>query len=79
MLLPPHSEAIWELTTEKSVILSLDDAKSRTQFENGFFMFFLVRLCVICISPGLIALLANYFEYKKKIRNQNTASRRDSV
>ena len=40
MLLPPHSEAIWELTTEKSVILSLDDAKSRTQFENGFFMFF---------------------------------------
>lgn len=79
MLLHPNSEAIWELTTEKSVILSFDDAKSRTQFENGFFMFFLVGLCLICISLGVIALLAKYFEYKKKIRNKNTASRRDSV
>ena len=79
MLLHPNSEAIWELTTEKSVILSFDDAKSRTQFENGFFMFFLVGLCLICISLGVIALLAKYFEYKKKIRNKNTSSRRDSV
>lgn len=79
MLLHPNSEAIWELTTEKSVILSFDDAKSRTQFENGFFMFFLVGLCLICISLGVIALLAKYFEYKKKIRNKNTAFRRDSV
>ena len=79
MLLHPNSEAIWELTTEKSVILSFDDAKSRTQFENGFFMFFLVGLCLICISLGVIALLTKYFEYKKKIRNKNTASRRDSV
>ena len=79
MLLHPNSEAIWELTTEKSVILSFDDAKSRTQFENGFFMFFLVGLCLICISLGVIALLAKYFEYKKKIQNKNTASRRDSV
>ena len=79
MLLHPNSEAIWELTTEKSVILSFDDAKSRTQFENGFFMFFLVGLCLICISMGVFALLAKYFEYKKKIRNKNTASRRDSV
>ena len=78
MLLHPNSEAIWELTTEKSVILSFDDAKSRTQFENGFFMF-LVGLCLICISLGVIALLAKYFEYKKEIRNKNTASRRDSV
>ena len=79
MLLHPNSEAIWELTTEKSVILSFNDAKSRTQFENGFFMFFLVGLCLICISLGVIALLAKYFEYKKKIQNKNTASRRDSV
>ena len=79
MLLHPNSEAIWELTTEKSVILSFDDAKSRTQFENGFFMFFLVGLCLICISMGVFALLAKYFEYKKKMRNKNTASRRDSV
>ena len=79
MLLHPNSEAIWELTTEKSVILSFDDAKIRTQFENGFFMFFLVGLCLICISLGVIALLAKYFEYKKKIRNKNTAFRRDSV
>ena len=79
MLLHPNSEAIWELTTEKSVILSFDDAKSRTQFENGFFMFFLVGLCLICISLGVIALLAKCFEYKKKIRNKNTSSRRDSV
>ena len=79
MLLHPNSEAIWELTTEKSVILSFDDAKSRTQFENGFFMFFLVGLCLISISLGVIALLAKYFEYKKKMRNKNTASRRDSV
>ena len=79
MLLHPNSEAIWELTTEKSVILSFDDAKSRTQFENGFFMFFLVGLCLICISLGVIALLAKYFEYKKKIRNKNTTFRRDSV
>ena len=79
MLLHPNSEAIWELTTEKSVILSFDDAKIRTQFENGFFMFFLVGLCLICISLGVIALLAKYFEYKKKIQNKNTASRRDSV
>ena len=79
MLLHPNSEAIWELTTEKSVILSFDDAKIRTQFENGFFMFFLVGLCLICISLGVIALLAKYFEYKKKIRNKNTSSRRDSV
>ena len=79
MLLHPNSEAIWELTTEKSVILSFDDAKSRTQFENGFFMFFLVGLCLICISLGVIALLAKYFEYKKKIRNKNTATSRGSI
>ena len=79
MLLHPNSEAIWELTTEKSVILSFDDAKSRTQFENGFFMFFLVGLCLICISLGVIALLAKYFEYKKKIQNKNTATSRGSI
>ena len=79
MLLHPNSEAIWELTTEKSVILSFDDAKSRTQFENGFFMFFLVGLCLICISLGVIALLAKCFEYKKKIRNKNTATSRGSI
>ena len=75
----PNSEAIWELTTEKSVILSFDDAKSRTQFENGIFMFFLVGLCLICISMGVVALLAKYFEYKKKIQNKNTATSRDSI
>ena len=81
MLLHPISRSIWELTAEKSVILSFDDAKSRTQFENGFFMFLPVGLCLICISLGVVALLAKYFEYKKKkkIRNENTASRRDSV
>ena len=79
MLLHPNSEAIWELTTEKSVILSFDDAKSRTQFENGFFMFFLVGLCLICISMGVFALLAKYFEYKKKIQNKNTATSRGSI
>ena len=79
LLLHPNSEYIWEMTTEDDVILSFDDAKSRTQFENGFFMFFLVGMCLICISMGVFALLAKYFEYKKKIRNKNTASRRDSV
>ena len=79
MLLHPNSEAIWELTTEKSVILSFDDAKSRTQFENGFFMFFLVGLCLICISMGVFALLAKYFEYKKKIQNKNTSTSRGSI
>ena len=79
MLLHPNSEAIWELTTEKSAILSFDDAKSRTQFENGFFMFFLVGLCLICISMGVFALLAKYFEYKKKIQNKNTATSRGSI
>jgi prolipoprotein diacylglyceryltransferase len=79
MLLHPNSEAIWELTAEKSVILSFDDAKSRTQFENGFFMFFLVSLCLICISMGVVALWAKYFEYKKKIQNKNTATSRGSI
>ena len=79
MLLHPNSEAIWELTTEKSVILSFDDAKSRTQFENGIFMFFLVGLCLICISMGVVALLAKYFEYKKKIQNKNTSTSRGSI
>ena len=79
LLLHPNSDYIWEMTTEDDVILSFDDAKSRTQFENGFFMFFLVGMCLICISMGVFALLAKYFEYKKKIRNKNTASRRDSV
>jgi hypothetical protein len=71
MLLHPNSEAIWELTTEKSAILSFDDAKSRTQFENGFFMFFLVGLCLICISMGVVALLAKYFRYKKKQQKES--------
>lgn len=79
MLLHPNSEAIWELTAEKSVILSFDDAKSRTQFENGFFMFFLVGLCLICFLLGVIALLAKYFEYKKKRRIENTSTRIRSV
>ena len=79
MLLHPNSEAIWELTTEKSVILSFDDAKSRTQFENGFFMFFLVGLCLICISMGVIALFVKYFDYKKKKRNGNTVARKGTI
>lgn len=79
MLLHPNSEAIWELTAEKSVILSFDDAKSRTQFENGFFMFFLVGLCLICFLLGVIALFAKYFEYKKKRRIENTSTRIRSV
>ena len=79
MLLHPNSEAIWELTTEKSAILSFDDAKSRTQFENGFFMFFLVGLCLIGISMGVFALLAKFFEYKKKTQNKNTATSRGSI
>ena len=66
MLLHPYSEAIWELTSEDSVILSFDDAISRKQFENGFFMFFLVGLCLICVIMGGIVLLTKYFRYKKR-------------
>ncbi len=40
MLLHPNSNAIWELTSDDGIILSFEDAKSRTQFENGFLCFF---------------------------------------
>lgn len=79
MLLHPNSNAIWELSTEDSVILSFEDAKSRTQFENGFFMFFLVGLCLVCISMGVIALWVKYFDYRKQKRNRNIATRKGSV
>lgn len=79
MLLHPNSEAIWELTVGENVILSFDDAKSRTQFENGLFMVLLVGLCLICFSLGVIALLAKYFEYKKKRRNENKSTHIRSV
>ena len=66
MLLHPNSQAIWELTSDDGIILSFEDAKSRTQFENGFFMLFLVGMCLICVSMGVISLFAKYFRYKKE-------------
>ena len=66
MLLHPNSQAIWELTSDDGIILSFEDAKSRTQFENGFFILFLVGMCLICVSMGVVALLAKYFRYKKR-------------
>ena len=74
MLLHPNSEAVWELTTEKSVILSFDDAKSITQVETTIFMIVLVAFCIVCISMGVIALFVKYFDYKKKKRNGHIAT-----
>ena len=79
MLLHPNSEYIWEMTSDNAVILSFDDAKSRTQFETAIFMVFLVGFCAICISMGVIALFVKYFNYKKKRRNKKTATCRGSV
>ena len=53
--------------------------KSRTQFENGFFMLLGGGLCLVCISLGVIAILAKYFEYKKERQNKNTVARRSSA
>ena len=64
MLLHPNSQAIWELTSDDGIILSFEDAKSRTQFENGFFMLFLVGMCLICVSMGVISLFVKYREHK---------------
>ena len=64
MLLHPNSEAIWELRSDNDLILSFDDAKSRTQFENGLF-FILVGLCMISVLIGSFALFSNYSKRKK--------------
>lgn len=60
------------MTTEDSVILSFDDAKSRTQAETAIFTFFLVGFCLICVSMGVIALSVKYSNYKKRRRNGKT-------
>lgn len=64
MLLHPNSEAIWELTTEKSAILSFDDAKSRTQLEKNFFGVILVGFCFVCTLMGVVSLCVKCREYK---------------
>ena len=71
LLLHPNSEYIWEMTSEDEVILSFDDAKSRTQLEKSFFGFILVGFCLICASMGMTSLCVKYREYKKSLNGKH--------
>ena len=64
LLLHPNSEYIWEMTTEDDVILSFDDAKSRTQLEKSFFGVILVGFCFVCTLMGVVSLCVKCREYK---------------
>ena len=75
MLLHPNSEYIWEMTTEDDVILSFDDAKSRTQLEKSFFGVILVGFCFICVSMGIISLFVKYREHKNVHRGDKRISK----
>ena len=64
LLLHPNSEYIWEMTTEDDVVLSFDDAKSRTQLEKSFFGVILVGFCFVCTLMGVVSLCVKCREYK---------------
>ena len=64
LLLHPNSGYIWEMTTEDDVVLSFDDAKSRTQLEKSFFGVILVGFCFVCTLMGVVSLCVKCREYK---------------
>ena len=67
LLLHPVSNYIWDIQRDEEIILSFDDAKSRTRFENiaftiiGFFVYF-------CAIMGAISLFLQWKENMKTKR-----------
>ena len=75
LLLHPYGGDIWEISSERGVLLSFEDARERIQIQNGVFGAVLCTVSAICVSMSVISLVMKCAGRKRNPRETRRSPR----